>query len=92
MLLAGDDAALELLTSPIVGDLRLNTQHRAVLIEAMLPQWHHKIGRPIGGDSRAIQLHFARLDAWRLLTSKQRTFDEARRRFVPLSVAQPEES
>ncbi|MBT8486265.1 MAG: hypothetical protein HKO59_01315, partial [Phycisphaerales bacterium] len=74
MLRAGRPEALAHLTSP-PPPRRAPVQARAWLLERFVPEWHTAAGRPIGGSVDAVQLHFARLDALRVLTSRRWTFD-----------------
>lgn len=75
MLLAGRIEAPALLTSPPGGDDPASARRRAWLIDRFLPAWHAAIGWPIGGDARALRLHFDRLEALRLLTQRDLRFD-----------------
>jgi hypothetical protein len=86
MLLAGRTEALALLTSPLAGDdLSAAALRRAWLIERFIPHWHAAVGRPIGGDGRALRLHFDRLEALRLLTQRDLQFDARKKIYAETS-------
>ncbi len=90
MLIGGDQEALVLLTSPPRGDeLGRSVQQRAWLIQRFAPDWHARLGRPIGGDLRGVVLHFDAMRAMRLSTARSLTFDEASRVFVQDVTATP---
>ena len=75
VLLAGRGEAIALLTSAPGADDPASVRRRAWLIDRFLPAWHAAIGWPIGGDERAVRLHFDRLEALRLLTQRDLQFD-----------------
>ncbi len=80
MLLAGEVMALELLTSqpPLESSDNSSTiWPRVLLIERFAPALHEATEFPIGGDARAIALHFDRLEALRLLTMRDTRYDSS---------------
>jgi len=85
MLLAGEAETLRLLTSRPTGDWAESVRRRALLIERFLPAWHEATGRPIGGDVRALQLHFDRLDALRMLNRRRLRFEPEGRIYTAAS-------
>ena len=82
MLAAGTESMLPFLSSPPREPWRASTQQRAWLIERFVPDWHERIGRPLGGDVRGLRLHFDLLDARNALTHRRLIFDAASRTFV----------
>lgn len=85
MLLAGHSTAIEHLASRSAIGSADAVQWRAWMIERFLPVWHQEIGRPIGGDPRAIMLHFDRLETLRLLEQRRLRFDSDRRIYTASS-------
>jgi hypothetical protein len=81
MLRAGDAGALDLLTRPPRAS-RQSVQQRAWLIERFVPSWYERLGRPIGGNPRALRLHFDALRARSLLERRRIEFDEETATFV----------
>jgi len=82
MLIGGDREALVLLTAPPRGEqMGRSVQQRAWLIQRFVPDWHARLGRPIGGDLRGVVLHFDALRALRLITQRSITFDDSSRVF-----------
>ena len=76
LLLSGHRPTLRYLTDLTSEPLsREAVQWRAWLIERFVPHWHEALGRPVGGDGRAIQLHFEALDALRLVTTARLRYD-----------------
>lgn len=74
MLLAGYEPIVQYLVSrPTLEEpmMRGSVQKRSMLIERFLPQWHERIGRPSGGDPRAITLHFDSLRAMWMLDQRR---------------------
>jgi hypothetical protein len=85
MLLAGRAEAIAYLTSRPSLESTDAVQWRAWMIERLLPDWHDETGRPIGGDRRAIRLHFDRLDALRLLLSRRLRFASENKTYTVIS-------
>jgi len=85
MLLVGRQEAIALLTSRPTGDEAPAARQRAWLIERFIPAWHEAVGWPIGGDGRAVRLHFDRLEALRLLTRRCLRFDAQRKIYADTS-------
>jgi len=85
MLLAGREETIALLTSRPTGDESRAARQRAWLIERFIPAWHEAVGWPIGGDGRALRLHFDRLEALRLLTRQCLRFDAQRKIYADTS-------
>jgi hypothetical protein len=85
MLLAGQTEAIAYLTSHPSLESADAVQWRVWMIERLLPNWHEKTGRPIGGDRRAIRLHFDRLNALRLLLSRRLRFASEEKTYTVIS-------
>ncbi|MCP3905670.1 MAG: hypothetical protein GY715_18745 [Planctomycetes bacterium] len=81
MLRAGDAGSLDLLTRPPRAS-RQSVQQRAWLIERFVPSWYERLGRPVGGNPRALRLHFDALRARYLLERRRIRFDHASGTFV----------
>jgi hypothetical protein len=77
LLLAGDRRSLKLLTSRPTADARQSVQQRSWLVERFVPTWFADVGRPVGGDRRALDLHFDALDMRRMLDQRRLQLDEA---------------
>ncbi|QOJ17499.1 MAG: hypothetical protein HRU76_07875 [Phycisphaeraceae bacterium] len=78
-LLAGDSRALAALTSrPSLDDATWAVQWRSWLLERFAPPLAAPLGRPVGGDARAVLLHFEALDALRVILSRRLRFDPGR--------------
>jgi hypothetical protein len=81
LLMAGHRPATRLLASRQRGDWRLTVSQRAWLAERFVPQWTEALGRPIGGDRRALDLHFDELEVLADLTERRLEFDPESKTF-----------
>lgn len=78
-LLAGDARAMAALTSsPSLTDATWAVQWRSWLLERFAPALAAPLGRPVGGDARAVLLHFEALEALRVIHSRRQRFDPDR--------------
>lgn len=82
LLASGHAPAALLLGSPPAGDWRLAVQQRSWLVQRFLPQWHQRLGRPIGADARGLLLHFELLRAVAVLECRRLRFDPGTRTFA----------
>lgn len=82
LLIAGHVPALRRLTTRPTRDWTKTVQRRAWMIERFAPTWHAWSGRPLGGSTRALELHFDALDARAALEQRRIRFDASRHLFA----------